>query len=403
MHLPRPFRALLAAPLLLVLAAPPAGAVSVDQTFKVPASGRFTINGHGFGHGHGMSQYGAQGAALQGLGYRKIVKFYYPGTRFSTYSGNIAVLITSDTTRDVQVRVRPGLRVKDRGTGTVYRLPTRTGVKKWRLKISQRRTWVQFHNSTGWHTWRLPNGRWRLVGDGEFSSPAHLLTLVTPSGPKVLRGTLRGASAAPAGAVSDTVNVLPIDDYVQGVVAAEMPASWRPAALKAQAVAARTYALFERAANLNSWYQICDTTACQVYGGVASEYSTTNAAVRDTAGRYLSWHGQPAFTQFSASSGGWTSAGSQPYLPHQQDPYDGFSGNGVHTWSVRVSAAPLERRYPSIGTLRRVTVTQREGGGQWQGRVWAITLRGSKGSARISGTDLQSVYRLRSTWFQLGR
>lgn len=388
---------------VLVSAAPSAGAVAVHQDFRMPPSGKFTIVGHGYGHGHGMSQYGAQGAALKGLTRRQILEFYYPGTKVATFRGNIAVLITSDTTRDVQVLAQKDLKVRDRGTGKVYVLPARKKVTRWRLTVSHRRAVVQYRNATGWHHWTTPDGRKRLTGDGEFRAPSHRLTLVTPSGRKVLRGTLRAASPTPGSADRDTVNVLPIDDYVKGVVAAEMPALWKPAAVRAQAVAARTYALFERAANLHRWYQICDTTACQVYGGVASEHPAGNDAVRRTAGEYLNWHGKPAFTQFSASDGGWTSAGSQPYLSHRLDPYDRFAGNPVHTWSVKATAGPLQHRYPRIGKLRRITVTQREGGGQWQGRAWAVTLHGTKHSVNISGSDFQAAYGLRSTWFWLSR
>ena len=93
-----------------------------------------------------------------------------------------------------------------------------------------------------------------------------------------------------------------------------MPASWSPAAVQAQAIAARTYAAYERAHPLTDTYQICDTTSCQVYGGYSSEHPDSNAAIAATAGKIQTYGGDPAFTQFSSSSGGWTSAGSVPYL-----------------------------------------------------------------------------------------
>ncbi len=82
--------------------------VAVDQSYPVPASRVMTLHGHGFGHGHGMSQYGAYGAAKQGLDYRQIIDFYYPGTSWSTVTGTVRVLITADTTSDVQVSPLPG-------------------------------------------------------------------------------------------------------------------------------------------------------------------------------------------------------------------------------------------------------------------------------------------------------
>ena len=105
-----------------------------------------------------------------------------------------------------------------------------------------------------------------------------------------------------------------------------MPASWQPAALRAQAIAARTYAAFEVADSTNPVYQLCDTTSCQVYGGKSAEVASTNAATTATAGQIRTFHGAPAFTQFSASNGGWMSAGSQPYLAAKQDPFDPWSG-----------------------------------------------------------------------------
>ena len=88
-------------------------------------------------------------------------------------------------------------------------------------------------------------------------------------------------------------------------------------------------------------YQICDTTSCQVYGGFSAEYASTNTAIDATGCQVrLDAAGQPAFTQFSSSNGGWTAAGSQPYLVAQEDPYDGWSGNPQH----HLDAAPHRRQ-----------------------------------------------------------
>ena len=135
-----------------------------------------------------------------------------------------------------------------------------------------------------------------------------------------------------------------MDDYVKGVVPREMPASWMAEALRAQAVAARTYAAYDRAAHTTRSYDTCDTTSCQVFGGASSEDSRSNAAVVATAGQVVTYGGKPAFTQFGSSSGGWTSAGSMPYLTAKADPYDGFSGNPVHTWTKSVTKAAVQKR-----------------------------------------------------------
>jgi peptidoglycan hydrolase-like amidase len=83
----------------------------------------------------------------------------------------------------------------------------------------------------------------------------------------------------------------------------------------------------------------------------------------------------------------------------KRDPFDRWSGNSVHAWSVSLSAARIGRAYPSIGRLRRIQVTSRDGNGQWQGRVGSMTLVGSKGRTRVSGDTFRSRFGLRSSWF----
>ena len=174
------------------------------------------------------------------------------------------------------------------------------------------------------------------------------IALVKPSGTVRYSGFLRAARATATSTSRDTVNVVTLDSYVKGVVPYEAYTSWQPAALQAQAVAARTYAAFERADNEDRYYQICDTSSCQVYGGVDKEVQSTNDAVDATAREILTYDGGPAFTQFSASSGGWTSAGGYPYLPEKADPWDDTPSNTSHTL---VDDASLQHR--SATTSRR--------------------------------------------------
>ena len=193
-----------------------------------------------------------------------------------------------------------------------------------------------------------------------------------------------------------------MDDYVKGVVPREMPASWLAEALRAQAVAARTYAAYDRAAHPTRSYDTCDTTSCQVYGGASGEDSRSNAAVVATANQVVSYGGKPAFTQFGSSSGGWTSAGSMPYLTAKADPYDGFAGNPVHTWTKAVKKSAVQKAWPGLGTLTRVVVTQRDGHGEWYGRVETMVLDGTKKNVTISGDTFRSRFGLRSSWFRFG-
>jgi SpoIID/LytB domain protein len=345
-----------------------------------------------------MSQYGAQGAALAGLGYRDIVGFYYPGTTLGRMKGWVRVLISADTTSDVVVGPQPGLKVRDLGNGEVYELPDIDGVSRWRINVDHGQS-VLGYRTNRWHRWK-PGGARTLAGDAEFFGGGPI-TLWTPAGPKEYRGRLRSATPSPGAGYRDTVNVLPMDAYVKGVVPYEMPASWSPEAVKAQAVAARTYATWSRNQNRNRYYQICDTTSCQVYGGVGGEDPRSNQAVQQTRRQILRYQGRPAFTQFSSSSGGWTSAGSVPYLPAQEDPFDGWSGNPVHDWSMTIDAGRLERSYPSIGSLRRILVEDRDGNGDWRGRVNRVVLDGTQGNVAITGDQFRWTFGLRSDWFTI--
>jgi SpoIID/LytB domain protein len=388
---------------LVTLAGPSSPADA--QTYYVPITKAWTVKGHGYGHGHGMSQYGAQGAALQGVKYRDIVDFYYPGTTWAQAKGNIRVLISSDTTPDLEVRPRDGLAVRDLADKDRWILPARDKIDRWRLvPTAKGRTAVQFHNAAGWHRWDVPNRRDTLTGSAQFDADGPL-TLLVPGGDDVVgrayRGALRSVQPYPGATVRDTVNVLTMDEYVQGVVPYEMPASWKQQALRAQAVAARTYAAYERALNPRRYWQICDTTSCQVYGGVGAEQDSSNRAVQATAGKILTFDGKPAFTQFSSSSGGWTADGGQAYLPAKRDPYDDFPGNAMHSWTAPVSAKVLERAHPEIGSLVDVKVTKRDGHGQWNGRVVQVVLDGTDGKAFMTGDDFRWTFGLRSTWFTI--
>ncbi|MGH3423197.1 MAG: SpoIID/LytB domain-containing protein [Nocardioidaceae bacterium] len=379
-------------------------AASADDTVQPDGQGRIAVRGHGFGHGHGMSQYGAEGAARQGMSYRQILDFYYPGTTTNRTSPKVRVLITADTTDSVVVLAADGLAVRDTADGATFRLPDVRRSGQWRLVPATHRptrTKVQYARGGSWHRWKLP-GRTLFKGDGEFVK-AGPKTLVLPSGArKVYRGALRSASPSAASRTRDTVNITKLDKYVQGVIPAEMPASWHQEALRSQAVAARTYAAQQLGTRRAGHYQICDTTACQVYGGKSAETASTNAAVRATRHTILTYGGSPAFTQFSSSSGGWTSYGGYRYLPTQKDPYDGWSGNGVHDWRTTLHASSIERAYPWIGRLKAVRVLERSGNGSWGGRVGSVRITGSKGHTEVSGDAMRSAFGLRSNWFKLG-
>jgi len=381
----------------------PATAVGSDGAGEGDRVGRLVIRGHGYGHGHGMSQYGAYGAALQGKSYRQIVDFYYPGTSLSQMHGRVRVLITGDTTSEVIVSPVRGLTVRDRHAMTAYRLPSSDSIRRWRLALAGNTTVIQKLVGDGWRRFN-PRGKSEgaLRGVGEFLA-AKPMTLWFPNGStRKYRGVLRAAPPYGNTGSLDTVNELSMNSYLQGVVPYEMPASWHREAVKAQAIAARSYATWSRNQNRSRYYQICDTTSCQMYGGVAGEDYRSNAAVVATSREILTYRGEAAFTQFSSSSGGWTSGGGFPYLPAKRDPYDGFRGNPMHSWTTSVDASRLDRMYPRLGTLRGARVTKRNGHGEWGGRVQRMVLDGTRGDVSLSGDEFQSAVGLRSNWFKIG-
>lgn len=386
----RPLRlsALVATVLAAALLSP---APAHAEGWNIPRDARLTFVGHGYGHGHGMSQYGAEGAARQGLTYRQIMNFYYPGTSWGTASGQIRVWLKADTTRDLVVVRRAGLTVTSLKNRTRITLPANRA-SHWRLTPRGANTDVAFRRDGRWRWFRT------LAGEAEFGAAGKPIALVTPSGTTRYRGRLRSAAAVAGSVERRTINVLPFEQYLRGVVPLEMPALWSPAAVQSQSVAARTYAAYERNRPVRH-YDICDTTSCQVYGGFDAEHSASNAAIKATSQQILTHGGSAAFTQFSASSGGWLSAGSMPYLVAKKDPYDGFSGNPVHRWTATLTDKQIERTFPTIGNLRRIEVTERDGNGDWGGRVLTISFIGSSGTVTRNGTDARFLLGLRSNWF----
>ena len=372
----------------------PAGAVgrAEEPPQRATKLASVTFEGRGYGHGKGLSQYGAKVAAEKGVGYREILDFYYPGTTWGRIGGKVSVLISADTTDDVLVDARPGLSVTGLGAGRTWDVSkARPAAVRWRLVASgATRTRVDFKKRTGgWRTWRT------VAGDAQFAAGGRPITLRLPNGAVAYRGVLRSASAQPGSSARDTVNIVSLHNYLKGVVPREVPALWKADAVRAQSVAARTYAAFERRRPLARHYQICDTTSCQVYGGASAEHPASNAAIDATRGEVLLHGGTPAFTQFSSSNGGWTMGGQFPYLQDRKDGWD-----PVNPWRATVSAADFERVWPGLGPLQSVEVTARNGHGTWGGRVSRMRIVFRDGAVTPTGDQVRSYLGLRSTWFR---
>ncbi|MGH2761239.1 MAG: SpoIID/LytB domain-containing protein, partial [Thermoleophilaceae bacterium] len=362
---------LLTALVLLTLAAPADAAV------------RHVIRGAGFGHGIGMSQYGAYGFALEGSDYDQILAHYYTGTRLSTApSRPVRVLLQPN---DPYIRVRGATRIAGR------RLRARTT-----YVARQAGNRILIRTSSGRRVARVGNG-------ARFRGP-NALRLLGPALNYISDGLYRGAvELRTEGWGVTAINVLDIDTYVRGVVAGEMPSSWPLEALKAQAVAARTYALATR--KTTGLFDQYPDTRSQVYRGVTGESVRSDAAVEATAGRILTYAGEPAVTYYFSTSGGHTEnveysfvgSLSKPWLVGVPDPYD--SQSPYHRWRVRSSTRRLDRALGAPGRFKRVKVLDRG----VSPRVVRARVVGTRGSRTLTGPQIRARLGLRDTWFTFVR
>jgi len=364
-------RAILVTALLLPFAAPP---VADGATVHV-------IRGAGWGHGIGMSQYGAHGFALQGRDHREILAHYYRGTRLSQASSRpVRVLLQPN---DPYIRFRGASRAGGRRLNPSTTYVVRPSGGSLVMRTSSGRRVGRFGNP--------------LVAD----RPGGVIRLLGPALNGISSGTYRGAIEVRLdgrGGVH-AINSLPMDPYVRGVVAGEMPSSWHLEALQAQAVAARSYAI---ATDKPGPFDHYPDTRSQVYRGVAGETASSNAAVAATAGQVLTYDGTPAVTYFFSTSGGHTEnvenvflgSDPQPYLRGVPDPYDG--GSPYHRWRLRVSTRRLNSLLSGyvFGRFRRLEVIKRGA----SPRIVTARVRSSFGTKLITGPTLRARLGLRDTW-----
>jgi stage II sporulation protein D len=366
-------RRALAATLLLLAAAPAAADAAV----------RHVIRGAGFGHGIGMSQYGAYGYALEGRNFKQILAHYYKGTRLSSAPSRPVRVLLQPT--DPYIRVRGATRIGSRA-------------------LNPARTYVARRSGGGIVVTTTGGKRVARVGNGaQFTGPEPL-RLLGPALNFVSDGLYRGAIElrTDLGGVS-AINELDLDSYIRGVVAGEMPSSWPMEALKVQAVAARTYALATR--KTDGLFDQYPDTRSQVYRGVTGESVRSDAAVRATAGRMLTYGGQPAVTYYFSTSGGHTEnvefsfvgSLSKPWLVGVPDPYD--TRSPYHRWQVPTTAARLDSALGAPGAFRRVQVLKRG----VSPRVVRARVIGTRGSATLTGPTIRSRLGLRDTWFTFVR
>jgi stage II sporulation protein D len=340
------------------------------------ASVSWEIRGHGFGHGVGMSQYGAFGYAQHGKGYRFILAHYYSGTEIGTLSGaNV-------------VRVLVGVESGDIGFSGATSACGQSLDRTSEYRAHRVGATVRLQDAGG-RTLADCGRRLRAAGEGR----------VDISGIGAYRGALEVVPTDSDAGSLNAIDAVPVDQYVKGVIPNESPSSWPQAALRAQAVASRSYALSVQVQG--NGFNLYDDTSSQVYKGIASETAATNLAAEATRGQVVTYRGQIAETYFSACSGGHTESVQNvffgpaiPYLVGVPDPYDGACP--LHSWTLDFSGPEISARLSPYldGRLAKVVVTRR---GVSPRIVWA-RLYGTGGVTRIRGDQLAEALGAYSSW-----
>lgn len=388
------------------------------------------VDGRGYGHGIGLSQYGALGYAVDdGWTADQILGHYYGNTSPGAIANDeLRVRLTELDDQQTVVVGTALVTTADAGAVTWKSVVIRPdaalgprGSQVWARADAQVCAGAADDLAAGGWT-RLPDqGDTRVApvdvavpGETPSTAVQDLAAVCLPSGTvRSYRGILR----AVAGSTDErrTVNAVPIESYLRGVVPSEVPAGWAglgggrgAEALKAQAVAARSYA---RVQSRYTYAQTCDTQACQVYSGAARrtgpagaitavEHPNTDAAIAATAGVVrVNGVGTVVSTMFSSSSGGYTAPSVSPGFPAVPDDGDDVAQNGNHTWQSSISVTDVEAQWPTIGTLTQITVTRRNGLGADGGRVLEMVITGTAGRVTKTGDDFRLAFDLKSNWF----
>lgn len=340
------------------------------------ASVSWVVHGRGFGHGVGMSAYGAYGYAQHGKGYRFILGHYYQGTSLGTL----------EKTR--VVRVLLGIESGDVGFSGATSACGRQLDPKRSYQAHRNGGSVRLRSSGGktlancGHTLRAAgNGTIAIAGYGRY------------------RGALETVPTESQAGSLNVVNALAVDAYVKGVIPNESPPSWPMAELKAQAVASRSFAL--TAGVGGNGFDLYADTRSQVYKGLESEYTTSNEAAEQTRGQVVTYNGKIAETLFSACSGGHTESIQNvfggpaiPYLQGVPDPYDYYCP--LHEWTLKFSGPEISAKLSDYldGKLKKVVVTKTG----LTPRIISANLIGTSGTTTVTGTDLEVALGGYSDW-----
>lgn len=336
----------------------------------------FVITGRGWGHGVGMSQWGANGLARRGTDYRRILAHYYRGTAIGRAPVAKVRVLLAGAKATLTISSEAPFRVRD-AAGKVKTL-------------------------TGKHV--IGPGL-RVKAKGAKKRVALEAPLVFLPGDEPLRFGRRYRGTIQVDRVGRrlrAINVVRLEQYLYGVVPAEVPDDWPAEVLKAQAVAARSYALATR--KTGGAFDLFPDVRSQVYRGVDEEEDPTNDAVDETAGQVLTYAGRLVTAYFHSTSGGrtasvehvWPGSKPTPYLVAVDDPTDSISPH--HVWGpIVMPAARLQRVIKAPGRLLDVRTTV-----NGSSRTDTVLGIGTKGEGSARASDLRRELDLRSTWFRIG-
>jgi stage II sporulation protein D len=357
-------RALLVIVAVLGLVAVPVG--SADSR-SASATG-LVIAGHGFGHGIGLSQWGAEERAAAGQSTAEILSFYYPGTSVQTEPSRTVRVLLADQ-RSALV-----------GSTAPFQVRTASG-----------------------QMLRLAAGVYRVDANG-LQGHALPLVVVPGAAPVRLGGTDYHGTLSLARSTTgvQVVNALDLEQYIADVVSSENPGYWHAAALQSQAIASRSYALASM--KPQQAFDVYPDDRSQNYHGLAKELPRAVAAAHATQGKVLTYDGRVVTALFTAANGGvtgvpqgiWGST-SLPYFVARADPYDARSPD-TNWGPLRFPVSALRTAFPQLpSAITGVSVTRNAAS-----RTVTLSFSGADGSVvEIAGYAFQQKLGLRSTWFDV--
>ena len=330
----------------------------------------FLLDGRGWGHGVGMSQWGAEGYARHGFAYRQILAHYYPHT-----------VVTVVRPRDVRVLLAHGLQRIRIGSAAPFVVVDATG-RKVHLRAGD-----------------VMVGRRLRIRGVKLHPPVRFKPGAQPL--EVEYSGYRGdviVRRKPAGL--QVVNDVPLDRYLRGVVPGEVPRGWRDATYKAQAVASRSYTL----ATLHPGkdFDLFPDDRSQVYEGIRGERPQTNLAIGATAGEVLTWDGAIVPAYYFSTSGGrtssvhdaWPSSAQVPYLVSVPDPYDYISPH--HVWPTTLLTPADVGKSLGLRGVRDAVVVRNS-----SGRAATVRVLAASGWRSFPSEAVRKKFDLGSSDFEL--